>query len=77
MYRCCWPAIFRARRPRVLPANGTLAQTRPSRHYFSDVSLPDLYDVVVAHIHSLIDTNVSNISYNWHINLRRQSSEYA
>lgn len=34
----------------------------PSWHYFSDVSLPALYEVVATHIHKLLD-NVTDISF--------------
>ncbi|CAM4722262.1 unnamed protein product [Leuciscus chuanchicus] len=34
----------------------------PSRRYFSDVSLPALYEVVATHIHKLLD-NVTDISF--------------
>lgn len=37
--------------------------TLPSRRFFSDVSLPALYDVVATHIHSLIDQNGLHISF--------------
>ncbi|XP_069395941.1 zinc finger BED domain-containing protein 4-like [Paralichthys olivaceus] len=36
--------------------------TLPSRRYFSDVSLPALYEVVATHIHKLLD-NVTDISF--------------
>lgn len=31
--------------------------------YVADVSLPALYNVVATHIYSLIDTNISDISF--------------
>lgn len=37
--------------------------TLSSHYYFADVCIPALYDVVTTHIHSLIDSNVSNISF--------------
>ena len=35
----------------------------PSRRYFSDVSLPALYEVVATHIHKMLDSSVNDISF--------------
>lgn len=35
----------------------------PSRHHFSDVSLPVLHDIVATHIQKLLDGSVSDISF--------------
>ena len=37
--------------------------TLPSRRFFSDVSLPALYDTVATHIHNLIDKNGLHVSF--------------
>ncbi|XP_060764433.1 zinc finger BED domain-containing protein 4-like [Neoarius graeffei] len=37
--------------------------TLPSRRFFSDVSLPALYDIVATHIHSLIDKGGLHVSF--------------
>lgn len=37
--------------------------TIPSRRFFSDVSLPALYDLVATHIHNMIDKNGLNVSF--------------
>lgn len=37
--------------------------TLPSRRFFSDVSLPALYDIVATHIHNLIDNNGLHVSF--------------
>ena len=44
--------------------------TLPSRRYFSDVSLPALYDVVATHIHNLINKNGLHKFYNRHMDVR-------
>ncbi len=37
--------------------------TLPSRRYFSDVALPEIYNAVSAHVHSLINAEVRYISF--------------
>ena len=49
----------------------------PSCCCFSDVSPPALYDVVAAHIQSDLCQRKRRKFYHGHIDLRRQSSEYA
>ena len=39
----------------------------PCRRYFSDVSLPALYEVVATHIHKMLDSSVNDISFTTYI----------
>lgn len=41
--------------------------TLPSRRFFSDVSLPALYDVVASHIHNLIDKTGLHMFHHGHM----------
>ena len=48
----------------------------PSRRYFSDVSLPALYEVVATNIHNLLDSSVNDISFTtdiWTSNISQMS----
>ncbi|XP_030258004.1 zinc finger BED domain-containing protein 4-like [Sparus aurata] len=36
---------------------------KPSRRYCADVALPALHDIVATHVHKLLDSNVSDISF--------------
>jgi hypothetical protein len=48
----------------------------PSRRYFSDVSLPALYEVLATHIHKILDSSVNDISFTtdiWTSNISQMS----